>query len=98
MGYANPIERMGQAEFARRAEAAGVDGVLVVDYPPEEVVEFAETLGRHGIAPIFLLAPTSTEDRIQAVAKVEMCIRDRACRRPGRIAGRACARTRGSPR
>ena len=70
MGYANPIERMGQAEFARRAEAAGVDGVLVVDYPPEEIVEFAETLGRHGIAPIFLLAPTSTDSRIQAVAKV----------------------------
>ncbi|RSE98159.1 tryptophan synthase subunit alpha [Achromobacter aegrifaciens] len=70
MGYANPIERMGQAEFARRAEQAGVDGVLVVDYPPEEVVEFAATLGGHGIAPIFLLAPTSTEARIKAVAEV----------------------------
>jgi len=70
MGYANPIERMGQAEFARRAEQAGVDGVLVVDYPPEEVVEFAATLGEHGIAPIFLLAPTSTEARIKAVAEV----------------------------
>ena len=63
MGYANPIERMGQADFARRAEAAGVDGVLVVDYPPEEVVEFAGMLDQHGIAPIFLLAPTSTESR-----------------------------------
>lgn len=70
MGYANPIERMGQAEFARNAEHAGVDGVLVVDYPPEEVIEFAATLGEHGIAPIFLLAPTSTEDRIKAVAEV----------------------------
>jgi len=70
MGYANPIERMGQTEFARRAEQAGVDGVLVVDYPPEEVVEFAATLGEHGIAPIFLLAPTSTEARIKAVAEV----------------------------
>jgi tryptophan synthase alpha chain len=70
MGYANPIESMGQAEFARRAEAAGVDGVLVVDYPPEEIVEFADVLGRHGIAPIFLLAPTSTDERIQAVSKV----------------------------
>ena len=70
MGYANPIERMGQAEFASRAAQAGVDGVLVVDYPPEEVIEFAATLGEHGIAPIFLLAPTSTEDRIKAVAAV----------------------------
>ena len=70
MGYANPIERMGQSEFASRAAQAGVDGVLVVDYPPEEVIEFAATLGEHGIAPIFLLAPTSTEDRIKAVAAV----------------------------
>lgn len=70
MGYANPIERMGQSEFASNAERAGVDGVLVVDYPPEEVIEFASTLGAHGIAPIFLLAPTSTEARIQSVAKV----------------------------
>lgn len=70
MGYANPIERMGQSEFAANAERAGVDGVLVVDYPPEEVIEFASTLGEHGIAPIFLLAPTSTEERIKAVAQV----------------------------
>lgn len=70
MGYANPIERMGQNEFARAAEAAGVDGVLVVDYPPEEVDDFAVTLGRHGIAPIFLLAPTSREDRMAAIARV----------------------------
>lgn len=70
MGYANPIERMGQSEFAANAERAGVDGVLVVDYPPEEVIEFASTLGAHGIAPIFLLAPTSTEERIKAVAQV----------------------------
>jgi len=70
MGYANPIERMGQTAFAVNAERAGVDGVLVVDYPPEEVIEFAGTLGEHGSAPIFLLAPTSTEDRIKAVADV----------------------------
>lgn len=70
MGYANPIERMGQAEFARAAQAAGVDGVLVVDYPPEEVDEFAGVLGKHGIAPIFLLAPTSQPARIQAIARV----------------------------
>ncbi len=70
MGYANPIERMGQTQFASRAAQAGVDGVLVVDYPPEEVIEFAATLGEQGIAPIFLLAPTSTEERIKAVAEV----------------------------
>ncbi|WP_251865577.1 tryptophan synthase subunit alpha [Achromobacter sp. Marseille-Q4962] len=70
MGYANPIERMGQAEFVRRAREAGVDGVLVVDYPPEEVVEFAALLDEAGIAPIFLLAPTTTEARIEAVGKV----------------------------
>lgn len=70
MGYANPIERMGQDRFAIDAAQAGVDGVLVVDYPPEEVVEFAAKLGEQGIAPIFLLAPTSTEARIKAVAAV----------------------------
>ncbi|HEY0294064.1 MAG TPA: tryptophan synthase subunit alpha [Bordetella sp.] len=70
MGYANPIERMGQQAFSQRAREAGVDGVLVVDYPPEEVTDFADQLGRDGIHPIFLLAPTSTEARIQAVARV----------------------------
>lgn len=70
MGYANPIERMGQDTFVERAARAGVDGVLVVDYPPEEVEEFAHRLGEVGIAPIFLLAPTSTDARIQAVARV----------------------------
>jgi tryptophan synthase alpha chain len=70
MGYANPIERMGQAAFVEAAHTAGVDGVLVVDYPPEEVQEFADLMGSHGMAPIFLLAPTSTEARIQAVGRV----------------------------
>lgn len=70
MGYANPIERMGQAEFAEAAAEAGVDGVLVVDYPPEEIVDFAAQLGKVRIDPIFLLAPTSTDARIQKVAKV----------------------------
>lgn len=70
MGYANPIERMGQATFADRAAQAGVDGVLVVDYPPEEITEFADLLSQASIDPIFLLAPTSTDHRIQQVAKV----------------------------
>ena len=70
MGYANPIEAMGAHAFATRAKAAGVDGVLVVDYPPEECVEFAASVSAAGIDPIFLLSPTSSEDRIKKVAKL----------------------------
>jgi tryptophan synthase alpha chain len=70
MGYANPIERYGVARFAADAATAGVDGVLVVDYPPEECAAFAGDLKTHGIDPIFLLAPTSTDDRIRAVGEV----------------------------
>ena len=70
MGYANPVENMGQDVFAAAAQAAGVDGLLIVDYPPEEIDAFADLLGKHHIAPIFLLAPTSTQARIQSVAKV----------------------------
>lgn len=70
MGYANPIERMGVEQFGTAAREAGVDGVLVVDYPPEEAVPFAELMRASGIDPIFLLAPTSTEARIAAVGKV----------------------------
>ncbi|HSQ09551.1 MAG TPA: tryptophan synthase subunit alpha [Burkholderiaceae bacterium] len=69
MGYANPIERMGRHEFAEAARAAGVDGVLVVDYPPEECAEFAAEMRAAGIDPIFLLAPTSTDQRIEEVAR-----------------------------
>jgi tryptophan synthase alpha chain len=69
MGYANPIERMGRHEFAEAARAAGVDGVLVVDYPPEECAEFAVEMRAAGIDPIFLLAPTSTDQRIEEVAR-----------------------------
>ena len=68
MGYANPIEAMGAAVFADRARDAGVDGVLVVDYPPEEAFEFARLLDDRVIAPIFLVAPTTPEARIDAVA------------------------------
>lgn len=70
MGYANPIERMGVDQFAKLAKASGVDGVLVVDYPPEECVDFALKLKAAEIDPIFLLAPTSTDDRIDQVAQV----------------------------
>ncbi|GLC93545.1 tryptophan synthase alpha chain [Cupriavidus sp. TA19] len=70
MGYANPIERMGEEAFAKAASAAGVDGVLVVDYPPEECESFAGLMRDNGMDPIFLLAPTSTDARIEAVAKV----------------------------
>ena len=74
MGYANPIERYdqkhGQDSFIRDASAAGVDGVLVVDYPPEECVEFAAKLRAHSMDLIFLLAPTSTDERMQQVAEV----------------------------
>ena len=68
MGYANPIEAMGLGVFADRARDAGVDGVLVVDYPPEEAGDFAKQLDERGIAPIFLVAPTTPETRIDAVA------------------------------
>ncbi|MCM0035968.1 MAG: tryptophan synthase subunit alpha [Burkholderiaceae bacterium] len=70
MGYANPIENIGQQAFAEQAEQAGVDGLLTVDYPPEEIDDFVGLLSKHHIAPIFLLAPTSTDARIQAVGKI----------------------------
>lgn len=70
MGYANPIERYGTLRFAADASAAGVDGVLVVDYPPEECEDFAQLLKAHRIDPIFLLAPTSTEQRIRNVGRI----------------------------
>ncbi|AKQ56617.1 tryptophan synthase subunit alpha [Bordetella hinzii] len=70
MGYGNPIERMGQQAFVQAARQAGVDGVLVVDYPPEEMDDFSAALDAAGIAPIFLLAPTTTEARMQAIGRV----------------------------
>ena len=70
MGYANPIEAMGIGAFAAEAKQAGVDGVLVVDYPPEECGEFAAKIKAAGIDPIFLLAPTSTDERFGQVAAV----------------------------
>ncbi|MCX9155138.1 tryptophan synthase subunit alpha [Niveibacterium sp. 24ML] len=70
MGYANPIEAMGVARFISAAVEAGVDGVLVVDYPPEEASEFANALKDAGLDPIFLLAPTSTDERMDSVAQI----------------------------
>jgi len=70
MGYANPIERMGQENFISAAADAGVDGVLVVDYPPEECEEFAAKMQQQGMDTIFLLAPTSTDERIAGVGKI----------------------------
>lgn len=73
MGYANPIERYdlahGADAFATDAASAGVDGVLVVDYPPEECTEFAAALRKLGLDLIFLLAPTSTPERMDQIAR-----------------------------
>ena len=70
MGYANPIERMGEKDFVDAAKKAGVDGVLIVDYPPEEAADWLALLAGTGIDPIFLLSPTSSDTRIERVAKV----------------------------
>jgi tryptophan synthase alpha chain len=74
MGYANPVERYelkhGADAFARDAAQSGVDGILVVDYPPEECEEFAARLKANGLDLIFLLAPTSTDERMRQVARV----------------------------
>jgi len=69
MGYANPIEAMGYERFARDAAKAGVDGVLVVDYPPEEGSELLAQLKQRGIDSIYLLAPTSEEQRMEEVGR-----------------------------
>ena len=74
MGYANPIERYdqshGDGSFVRDAATAGVDGLLVVDYPPEECEALAARLKAAGLDLIFLLAPTSTEQRMQQVGRI----------------------------
>src|SRR5258706_9929952 len=70
MGYANPIEAMGYEAFAASAQQAGVAGVLVVDYPPEESRQLVEWLKQRGIDSIFWLAPTSEDGRIQQVGRM----------------------------
>ncbi len=68
MGYANPVEAMGYPAFSQAAAAAGVDGVLTVDLPPEESAGRTEILKQHGIDPVFLIAPTTPAKRLDAVA------------------------------
>lgn len=68
MGYLNPVEAMGYETFAQSAAQAGVDGVLLVDLIAEEAAETAATLRRHGLDPVFLVAPTTTEARLQRIA------------------------------
>ena len=74
MGYANPVERYeikhGAGSFIQNASTAGVDGMLIVDYPPEECEAFAASLRAHNMDLIFLLAPTSTNERMAQVARV----------------------------
>ena len=67
MGYANPLEAMGQAKFTQTAKAAGVDGVLTVDYPPEECEDFIANLQTNGMDSIFLLSPTSDAARVNLI-------------------------------
>ena len=68
MGYANPIESIGQAAFISEAVQAGVDGALIVDYPPEESLDFAQAAQAAGLCLIYLVAPTTTDARMQATA------------------------------
>ena len=67
MGYANPIEAMGREKFTQAAKAAGVDGVLTVDYPPEECKDFIADLQANGMDSIFLLSPTSDVARVDLI-------------------------------
>ncbi|MFA5626605.1 MAG: tryptophan synthase subunit alpha [Thiohalomonadaceae bacterium] len=70
MGYLNPVEAMGYDEFATAAAAAGVDGVLTVDIPPEEADELLAVFRPHGIDPIFLIAPTTSDSRIEHICQL----------------------------
>lgn len=70
MGYLNPIEVMGYETFAREAATAGADGVITVDLPPEEAEDYLAAFKIHGLDAVFLLAPTSTKERISRVAAV----------------------------
>lgn len=69
MSYLNPLEKLGYAHFAQKAQTSGVDGVLVVDLPPEEGKNWIAQLTEHHIDPIFLIAPTTPLDRIQKICQ-----------------------------
>ena len=70
MGYLNPIEYFGYEDFAKAATEAGVDGVLLVDCPPEEAQEIQVLMAQHGLQQIFLASPTTTDTRIDAMARL----------------------------
>ena len=70
MGYLNPIEVMGYETFAKTASENGIDAVITVDMPPEEAEDYIAALRKHDIDPVFLIAPTTTEDRIDKIAAV----------------------------
>ena len=69
MGYLNPVEAMGYQAFAQAAQKAGIDGVLMVDMPPEESGENAKIFAEHQLDIIYLIAPTTTDARISEIAK-----------------------------
>ncbi len=69
MGYANPVEAMGAVAFADKAKAADVDGVITVDYPPEECGDFVQELRARDIDPVFLLSPTTEPKRVELIVK-----------------------------
>jgi len=69
MGYANPVERMGYASFANACAQAGVDGLITVDIPPEEVKTLRAELTRVSIDNIFLISPTTPEARIKTIVE-----------------------------
>ena len=69
MGYLNPVETYGYERFAAEAAAAGVDGVLMVDMPPEEGAELHDTLSRYGLDRIFLVSPTTSDERIRRICE-----------------------------
>jgi len=70
MGYANPIEAMGATAFADRAKAADIDGVITVDYPPEECADYVQQLRARDIDPIFLLSPTTEAARVKLIVNM----------------------------
>jgi tryptophan synthase alpha chain len=69
MGYLNPVEAMGYEVFAQRCAEVGVDGVLIVDLPPEEALDVAPTFRQHNLDLVFLVAPTTTDERMELIGK-----------------------------